>query len=210
MGGFLLVCAGGLFVVGGQEAYTGFRYAKPASTTVGEFVHHKSDAKFLEFRDAIAFLPGAVQLYHKGIGDKPSAAKIYIPLYAELPTRGGVASSVMVLTSDPESVALFNKAVIATAGPARDTVKSRIAAWSARPRTFRGTVVYGVHADGDDRKLLQKAANATDFIVLEEGLAPSWIVGAVMLALGAIAGFYGLRGVIEEVFGRRTIFPGNR
>jgi hypothetical protein len=184
-GCLLAVVAIALMWGGGQGVYTSMKNRRPSSMTIAEFLHKRSDAEWLELRDAVVHLPGAGHIYNRG-NDRAPATELYIPLYATEPAHDSVPTRVVLQTSDSTLVDLYNR--VAQLSP-----DSAGVAWfdanhdrlSAR-RTVKGLVQFGIDADSHEQELLQsRVARTTDFIVLKDGEEPPGaVVSIVMIVIG--------------------------
>lgn len=188
-GCLLLALAAGLLWQGGQSCYVSSRNGEPLRMTMREYLNAKPSAEWLELRDAVVYLPGAMNIYNKLAGDSTApATDIYVPVYASEPASDDQPTSVVLKTSDPELVRIYNAAGAVGNDSTRivrflEENQRRL----AETRTVSGVVQFGVDLDDKDKELVRDhVAHNSDFIILADGTRPAGRGGSSLLILAGL------------------------
>jgi hypothetical protein len=189
-GCLLLALAAGLLWQGAQSCYVSSRNGEPLHMTMQQYLQTKPNAEWLELRDAVVFLPGAMHIYNKLAGDSTApASELYVPVYAAEPTSDDQPTNVVLKTSDPELVRIYNAAGAAGNDTARiarlfEENRKRL----VETRTVSGVVQFGIDLDDKDKELVRDhVAHTGDFVILADGTRPTGRGGSGLMILAGLA-----------------------
>lgn len=180
---------------GGQSVYTALMNRKPTVVSITEVSAQKPGASWLRVEKGTLDVLNAAYTSAFGVSD---AKSIFVPLVPD-----GVDSSeekihLLVQTSDPALVDLTNRMrdfeeKVDTKDAAMQFLVENASKLRVE-RTVEGLVKFGMESGKEERKIRELYSNlAPDALILEEGAKPSAGLGAVMLVLGLVIGYFSFR-----------------
>ncbi len=186
--GYLIVI--GLLWGGCQGVYTALKNRQPLEITVTDYIAKKPNSEWVTLKDAQLNL---LEAAHKGRGGNIS--EIFIPVR---PKGESMDAQVHILLSTK------NKDIVAaledlnkSSGTMKETLDaaSRHADKLFMQKDVSGLIRFGIDSDDKTRDKLAKLdmTLAADFVILNDGAAPSLFGGMSMLGIGMLIGFFMLR-----------------
>lgn len=194
--GFIsLGCLGYLVVIallwgGCQGVYTALKNRQPLEITVTDYIAKKPDAKWVTLKNAQLNL---LEAAHKGVGGNIS--EIFIPVRPQGESTD-TQVNILLSTKKQDIVAALedmNKSS-ATKQEVIDAA-SRHADKLFMKKDVSGLICFGIDSDDKTRAKLAKLDMnlAPDFVILNDGAAPSLFGSMSMLGIGLLIGFFILR-----------------
>lgn len=200
-GGFIsLGCLGYLIAIallwgGAQGIYTALKNRAPLEITAAEYLEIRPDAEWVVLKEAQLNLLEAAQRERLG-----KITEVFIPVRAA-DDAGKGAVHVLMSTKNQEIMDALED-LGKSGGTTKDALEaaSRHADKLFMRRDVTGLIQFGIDSDTKTRsKLAGLNMNlAKDFVILEEGKAPELGLSLVLLALGAVMGFFMLRGAAKN------------
>lgn len=196
--GFIsLGCLGYLIVIallwgGCQGVYTAVKNRKPLEITVSDYIAQKPSAEWVTLMDAQLNLLEAAHKERLG-----KISEIFIPVR---PKGESTDAPVHILLSTKDDAIV---AALEDLNKSTGTMKEAMNAASRHAdklfmqKDVSGLIRFGIDSDDKTRRKLAKLDMklASDFVILNDGAAPSLFGGVSMLGLGMVVGFFMLRGV---------------
>jgi len=180
MRGFLTLACFAMIFAGSLAAYTFLTNREPVTIPLAKYQKQKPPAKWLHLTDCELDLFGA---RHFNYIESDHAPEMLIPLRTPGATNAPVYALLSIrddkLQLQIEALSLA-EAVGALDEPAGTNVTRRTA-----PRDVRGLVRFGIELSTENRAELLSLhpGLAEDFVILDEGAKPSWLL-ALMLPAG--------------------------
>lgn len=201
--GFIsLGCLGYIIVIallwgGCQGIYTALKNRQPLEITVAEYIAKKPSAEWVTLKDARLNL---LEAAHKGRREKIS--EIFIPIR---PKDEPPDAQVHILLSTKDDAIV---AALEDLSKSNDSMKAAIDAASRHAdklfmqKDVSGLIGLGIYSDYDS-KTRDKLAGldmklADDFVILNDGAAPSLSSSLFMLGAGLLIGFFMLRSAAKN------------
>ncbi|MCF7789283.1 MAG: hypothetical protein K9N47_24390 [Prosthecobacter sp.] len=194
--GFIsLGCLGYLIVIallwgGCQGVYTAVKNRKPLEITVSDYIAQKPSAEWVTLKDAQLNLLEAAHKERLG-----KISEIFIPVR---PKGDSTDAPVHILLSTKDDAIV---AALEDLNKSTGTMKEALNAASRHAdklfmqKDVSGLIRFGIDSDDKTRRKLAKLDMklASDFVILNDGAAPSLFGGVSMLGLGVVVGFFMLR-----------------
>lgn len=194
--GFIsLGCLGYLIVIallwgGCQGVYTALKNRQPLEVTVSDYIAKKPDAEWVTLKDAQLNLLEAAHKEQLG-----KISEIFIPVR---PKGESTDAPVHILLSTKDDTIL---AALEDLNKSGDNMKEALNAASRHAdklfmqRDVSGLIRFGIDSDDKTRGKLARLDMklVPDFVILNDGAAPSLLGSMSMLGIGGLIGFFMLR-----------------
>lgn len=194
--GFIsLGCLGYLIVIallwgGCQGVYTALKNRRPLEITVTDYIAQKPGAEWVTLKDARLNLLEAAHKERLG-----KISEIFIPIRPKDDAEDARVH-ILLSTKDNEIVSALEDLNKST-GTMKEAINaaSRHADKIFMQKDVSGLIRFGIDSDDKTRNKLAKLDMnlADDFVILNDGAAPSLFGGMSMLGLGMLIGFFMLR-----------------
>ncbi len=194
--GFIsLGCLGYLIVIallwgGCQGVYTALKNRQPLEITVTEYIAKKPNAEWVTLKDAQLNLLEAAHKERLG-----KISEIFIPVRPKGESTDGPVHILLSTKNDAIVAALedLNK----SSGTMKEALNaaSRHADKLFMQKDVSGLIRFGIDSDDKTRDKLAKLDMklAPDFVIMNDGAAPSLFGSISMLGIGVVIGFFMLR-----------------
>lgn len=194
--GFIsLGCLGYLIVIallwgGCQGVYTALKNRKPLEITVSDYIAQKPNAEWVTLKDAQLNLLEAAHKERLG-----KISEIFIPVRPKGESTDGQVHILLSTTNKDIVTALedLNK----SSGTMKEALNaaSRHADKLFMQKDVTGLIRFGIDSDDKTRDKLAKLDMklAAEFVILNDGAAPSLFGSMSMLGIGILVGFFMLR-----------------
>lgn len=194
--GFIsLGCLGYLIVIallwgGCQGVYTALKNRQPLEITVSDYIAKKPNAEWVTLKDAQLNLLEAAHKERLG-----KISEIFIPVRPKGESTDGPVHILLSTKNDAIVAALedLNK----SSGTMKDALNaaSRHADKLFMQKDVSGLIRFGIDSDDKTRDKLAKLDMklAPDFVIMNDGAAPSLFGSLSMLGIGVLIGFFMLR-----------------
>ncbi len=194
--GFIsLGCLGYLIVIallwgGCQGVYTALKNRQPLEITVSDYVAKKPNAEWVTLKDAQLNLLEAAHKERLG-----KISEIFIPVRPKGESTDGPVHILLSTKNDAIVAALedLNK----SSGNMKEALNaaSRHADKLFMQKDVSGLIRFGIDSDDKTRAKLAKLDMklAPDFVIMNDGAAPSLFGSMSMLGIGVVIGFFMLR-----------------
>lgn len=194
--GFIsLGCLGYLIVIallwgGGQGVYTALKNRQPLEITVSDYIAKKPNAEWVTLKDAQLNLLEAAHKERLG-----KISEIFIPVRPKGESTDGPVH-ILLSTKDDAIVAALED-LNKSSGTMKEALNaaSRHADKLFMQKDVSGLIRFGIDSDDKTRAKLAKLDMklAPDFVIMNDGAAPSLFGSISMLGIGVLIGFFMLR-----------------
>lgn len=194
--GFIsLGCLGYLIVIallwgGGQGVYTALKNRQPLEITVSDYIAKKPNAEWVTLKDAQLNLLEAAHKERLG-----KISEIFIPVRPKGESTDGPVH-ILLSTKDDAIVAALED-LNKSSGTMKEALNaaSRHADKLFMQKDVSGLIRFGIDSDDKTRAKLAKLDMklAPDFVIMNDGAAPSLLGSISMLGIGVVIGFFMLR-----------------
>lgn len=194
--GFIsLGCLGYLIVIallwgGCQGVYTALKNRQPLEITVSDYVAKKPNAEWVTLKDAQLNLLEAAHKERLG-----KISEIFIPVRPRGESTDGPVH-ILLSTKDDAIVAALED-LNKSSGTMKEALNaaSRHADKLFMQKDVSGLIRFGIDSDDKTRAKLAKLDMklAPDFVIMNDGAAPSLFGSMSMLGIGVVIGFFMLR-----------------
>jgi hypothetical protein len=194
--GFIsLGCLGYLIVIallwgGGQGVYTALKNRQPLQITVSDYIAKKPNAEWVTLKDAQLNLLEAAHKERLG-----KISEIFIPVRPKGESTDGPVH-ILLSTKDDTIVAALED-LNKSSGTMKESLNaaSRHADKLFMQKDVSGLIRFGIDSDDKTRAKLAKLDMklAPDFVIMNDGAAPSLLGSMSMLGIGVLIGFFKLR-----------------
>ena len=194
--GFIsLGCLGYLIVIallwgGGQGVYTALKNRQPLQITVSDYIAKKPNAEWVTLKDAQLNLLEAAHKERLG-----KISEIFIPVRPRGESTDGPVH-ILLSTKDDAIVAALED-LNKSSGTMKEALNaaSRHADKLFMQKDVSGLIRFGIDSDDKTRAKLAKLDMklAPDFVIMNDGAAPSLLGSMSMLGIGVLIGFFKLR-----------------
>jgi len=194
--GFIsLGCLGYLIVIallwgGGQGVYTALKNRQPLQITVSDYIAKKPNAEWVTLKDAQLNLLEAAHKERLG-----KISEIFIPVRPKGESTDGPVH-ILLSTKDDAIVAALED-LNKSSGNMKEALNaaSRHADKLFMQKDVSGLIRFGIDSDDKTRAKLAKLDMklAPDFVIMNDGAAPSLFGSMSMLGIGVLVGFFKLR-----------------
>ncbi|WP_397383209.1 hypothetical protein [Prosthecobacter sp.] len=194
--GFIsLGCLGYLIVIallwgGGQGVYTALKNRQPLQITVSDYIAKKPNAEWVTLKDAQLNLLEAAHKERLG-----KISEIFIPVRPKGESTDGPVH-ILLSTKDDTIVAALED-LNKSSGTMKEALNaaSRHADKLFMQKDVSGLIRFGIDSDDKTRAKLAKLDMklAPDFVIMNDGAAPSLLGSMSMLGIGVLIGFFKLR-----------------
>lgn len=194
--GFIsLGCLGYLIVIallwgGCQGVYTALKNRQPLEVTVSDYIAKKPNAEWVTLKDAQLNLLEAAHKERLG-----KISEIFIPVRPKGESTDGPVH-ILLSTKDDAIVAALED-LNKSSGTMKEALNaaSRHADKLFMQKDVSGLIRFGIDSDDKTRDKLAKLDMklAPDFVIMNDGAAPSLFGSLSMLGIGVLIGFFMLR-----------------
>lgn len=194
--GFIsLGCLGYLIVIallwgGCQGVYTALKNRQPLEVTVSDYIAKKPNAEWVTLKDAQLNLLEAAHKERLG-----KISEIFIPVRPKGESTDGPVH-ILLSTKDDAIVAALED-LNKSSGTMKEALNaaSRHADKLFMQKDVSGLIRFGIDSDDKTRAKLAKLDMklAPDFVIMNDGAAPSLFGSMSMLGIGVLIGFFMLR-----------------
>ena len=194
--GFIsLGCLGYLIAIallwgGGQGVYTALKNRQPLEITVTDYIAKKPNAEWVTLKDAQLNLLEAAHKEQLG-----KISEIFIPIRPKGESTDGPVH-ILLSTKDDAIVAALED-LNKSGGTMKEALNaaSRHADKLFMQKDVSGLIRFGIDSDDKTRDKLAKLDMklTQDFVIMNDGAAPSLFGSMSMLGLGLVVGFFMLR-----------------
>lgn len=194
--GFIsLGCIGYLIVIallwgGSQGVYTALKNRQPLEVTVSDYIAKKPNAEWVTLKDAQLNLLEAAHKERLG-----KISEIFIPVRPKGESTDGPVH-ILLSTKDDAIVAALED-LNKSGGTMKEALNaaSRHADKLFMQKDVSGLIRFGIDSDDKTRAKLAKLDMklAPDFVIMNDGAAPSLFGSMSMLGIGVLIGFFMLR-----------------
>lgn len=194
--GFIsLGCLGYLIVIallwgGCQGVYTALKNRQPLEITVSDYIAKKPNAEWVTLKDAQLNLLEAAHKERLG-----KISEIFIPVRPKGESTDGPVH-ILLSTKDDAIVAALED-LNKSSGTMKEALNaaSRHADKLFMQKDVSGLIRFGIDSDDKTRSKLAKLDMklAPDFVIMNDGAAPSLLGSISMLGIGVVIGFFMLR-----------------
>jgi hypothetical protein len=194
--GFIsLGCLGYLIAIallwgGGQGVYTALKNRQPLEITVTDYIAKKPNAEWVTLKDAQLNLLEAAHKERLG-----KISEIFIPVRPKGESTDGPVH-ILLSTKDDAIVAALED-LNKSSGNMKEALNaaSRHADKLFMQKDVSGLIRFGIDSDDKTRAKLAKLDMklAPDFVIMNDGAAPSLFGSMSMLGIGVLVGFFKLR-----------------
>jgi hypothetical protein len=194
--GFIsLGCLGYLIVIallwgGGQGVYTALKNRQPLEITVSDYIAKKPNAEWVTLKEAQLNLLEAAHKERLG-----KISEIFIPVRPKGESTGALVH-ILLSTKDKDIVAALED-LDNSGGTMKEAMNaaSRHADKLFMQKDVSGLIRFGIDSDDKTRNKLAKLDMklTADFVIMNDGAAPSLFGSIAMLGIGLLVGFFMLR-----------------
>ncbi len=194
--GFIsLGCLGYLIAIallwgGGQGVYTALKNRQPLEITVSDYIAKKPNAEWVTLKDAQLNLLEAAHKERLG-----KISEIFIPVRPKGESTDGPVH-ILLSTKDDAIVAALED-LNKSGGTMKEALNaaSRHADKLFMQKDVSGLIRFGIDSDDKTRAKLAKLDMklTPDFVIMNDGAAPSLLGSMSMLGIGVLVGFFMLR-----------------
>ena len=186
--GYLIVIA--LLWGGCQGVYTALKNRQPLEITVSDYIAKKPNAEWVTLKEAQLNLLEAAHKERLG-----KISEIFIPVRPKGESTGAPVH-ILLSTKDKDIVAALED-LDKSGGTMKEALNaaSRHADKLFMQKDVSGLIRFGIDSDDKTRNKLAKLDMklAADFVIMNDGAAPSLFGSMAMLGLGLLVGFFMLR-----------------
>jgi hypothetical protein len=181
---------------GGQEIYTSIKNQHPLEITCQNYLKTKPTAEWVKVTDArLDFLNCAV-LKSRFVG---TISEVFIPLRGA-ETKQGEPIQLLVSSKNPEMITLVDTMCQALENAkSPGDLKPEMLMKLTQTQNISGLVRFGINSDSKTVEKLGKLdlPLATDYVILNEGEAPSATKGLILFGLGLLLLGYQVRKALK-------------